>query len=584
MMSNHCTAADLSESPVNLPFGDVNIVIVTDVHSWVAGHGYHEPLMNINYGDVVSFVDLLKEKEPEKDIFFVMNGDFVDGTGLSVPYPPSHLTPILKFMPWDALTIGNHELYEDVNIQHIREGGFVQHWDGHYLTSNTIMADTKEPIGNRFTYLKGKNTGASILTFGFLYDFENNCNSTEVEKVEDVVESDWFVQELQKGGFDAILVLAHMDVENPLVYLLLDAIRGIVGDEMPIQFVTGHTHYRGFKELDQMAVSFEAGRYLDTIGFASFPIKNSSRIAMMKNDTSVNNATDTNATDATTASLFHHVFLDANIETLQSTLGVDEMTTASGSALSSLIKETRQELGLNVIVGCSPTHYYLEHGLDKHDSLWSLYLNSVVTRHFFRANNSKIMIQSTGSFRYDLFDGNVTMDDVIAVTPFEDDIYKVSERTLGLDILRAFGTPNEVQENVTIINGRVVDLPEYAMTGIINNDSYYDLYTQQISIAFIQERLHNATNATPMTPQQAFHDDGRKVTTLSLWLDFVRAHWSCEDPSEIKVYNRWLLVIFSVAAAIIFFGYRLYRHNSIKRRRQGYDNAVAIEEDDGMIL
>ena len=238
------------------------------------------------------------------------------------------LTQILKFMPFNAVNIGNHEHYYNENIEYITEpGGFVDHWNGGYLTSNSLLAETGQPIGSRFTYLNGKKTGVSILTFGFLYNFENHCNMTDVENVEDAVQSDWFINEVTNGQYNAILFLAHMDVQDPLVYVLLNATRNIVGDDMPIQFITGHTHYRGFEILDDYATSFEAGRYLDTIGFVSFPVQKQNttvEISDHRNDTA-------NSTNATTQ--FQHVFLDANLDALKATLGVDDLTTASGSAL-----------------------------------------------------------------------------------------------------------------------------------------------------------------------------------------------------------------------------------------------------------
>lgn len=78
------------ESTIDLPLQDVNILVVTDVHSWVAGHGFHEPGLNADYGDVLSFYQRLKE---EHDVLFVMNGDFMDGTGLST-IPPSVSLPM----------------------------------------------------------------------------------------------------------------------------------------------------------------------------------------------------------------------------------------------------------------------------------------------------------------------------------------------------------------------------------------------------------------------------------------------------------------------------------------------------------
>jgi 2',3'-cyclic-nucleotide 2'-phosphodiesterase (5'-nucleotidase family) len=120
-------------SAVDLPLGDINIVVVTDVHSWVAGHGRNEPepnSHNADYGHVLSFYQRLQQYVIEQnvdgdddkntndknqhpmDLFFFMNGDFMDGTGLST-IPPDKLTPILQHMPWDAVNLGNHELYHN---------------------------------------------------------------------------------------------------------------------------------------------------------------------------------------------------------------------------------------------------------------------------------------------------------------------------------------------------------------------------------------------------------------------------------------------------------------------------------------
>ena len=61
---------------------DINVLIVTDTHSWVGGHGAHESKMNADYGDVLSFYERLRSicASQRKDLFFVMNGDFMDGT------------------------------------------------------------------------------------------------------------------------------------------------------------------------------------------------------------------------------------------------------------------------------------------------------------------------------------------------------------------------------------------------------------------------------------------------------------------------------------------------------------------------
>ena len=112
---------------------------------------YKQPQSNADYGDVVSLYDCLKKTMGIPNLFLVMNGDFMDGTGLSMT-PPTHLTPLLQRMPFDVINMGNHELYQDETVSWIRNE-FVPHWHGRYLTSNSLLADTRQPIGDRFTYL-----------------------------------------------------------------------------------------------------------------------------------------------------------------------------------------------------------------------------------------------------------------------------------------------------------------------------------------------------------------------------------------------------------------------------------------------
>jgi 5''-nucleotidase/2'',3''-cyclic phosphodiesterase and related esterases len=490
----------VQDSPLFLQ--DINFLVVTDVHSWVAGHPHNESL-NADYGDVFSFYERLKNRsmEEEKDLFFVMNGDFMDGTGLST-YPPEYLTPILQQMPWDALNIGNHELYKNETIEYITQpGGFVDFWDGRYLTSNVLLSQSNAPIGERYTFLHGTYSGYTILTFGFLYDFLNNCQITTIETVESVVNSTWFqnVLEGNEENFDAILVLAHMDAFDPLVTVLLDKIRSICGPNMPVQFITGHSHARKFQQLDPFSTSFEAGRYLDTIGFASLSF---------------------NATSAS----FDHIFIDADIAVMKDMLDMPEsesIETKLGRDLTELIVSTQDKLGLNQVIGCSPMTYYVTNSLNEPDSLWGLYVNTIVPRQLFKGSDSKILIQNTGAFRYDLFEGNTTLNDIVTVSPYNDTLYMISEEVNGSDFLRAFGEPNAIDDNAY-----VATLPQLVVSGSIVKDKVYKVYTVEFDVGFVSSRLSLATGRV-LNPLKV---DGQ--TTGTLWLNFIKDHWTCSEEVE----------------------------------------------------
>jgi 2',3'-cyclic-nucleotide 2'-phosphodiesterase (5'-nucleotidase family) len=330
---------------LGLPRGDLQFLVVTDIHGWIAGqHARHEPEMDVDFGALLSFYERLQECAPDDtDWFLLFNGDFMDGTGLST-IPPQYLAPLLQEMPFSALNLGNHEIYFREVVDYLmREGGFVDHWQGTFLASNSDYIrhagtgrEKMIPLGDRYTILEGPNTDTSILVFGFLFNFEDNCNNTRVRTVEDTLQEDWFLDALNNEQYDVIVVLAHMDVVDPLVYTILEAIRGEVGDEMPIQFFTGHTHHRGYETLDPLATSMEAGRYMDTIGFASLSLGG------------------TNHT-----SPFQYEQLDTSIEKLttgvfQNPPGTD-FSTEKGRALTKQLQDTERDLGLlDVLTTCAP--------------------------------------------------------------------------------------------------------------------------------------------------------------------------------------------------------------------------------------
>ena len=116
------------------------MIVLTDVHTWIGGHGRQEPYVNVDYCDVLSFYEHVKEycNQNQIDLWFVSNGDFVHGTGLSRWGDVSSLVPLIEKMPWDALTSGNHELYKDPIVDYmLRPGGWAEWWGSRYLTART---------------------------------------------------------------------------------------------------------------------------------------------------------------------------------------------------------------------------------------------------------------------------------------------------------------------------------------------------------------------------------------------------------------------------------------------------------------
>jgi 2',3'-cyclic-nucleotide 2'-phosphodiesterase (5'-nucleotidase family) len=487
--------------------------------------------LNVDYGHVLSFYQQLKRHcvENNMDLYLVCNGDWIDGTGmcefslravmtdlssqihqhrylagLATNHDASHLINLLEKMPWDAINVGNHELYSAEVIRKMTEpSGFAEWWGSKYLTSNVLI--NEEPMGNYYHVLRGK---FNVLAFGFLYDMMNYATGVglTVREVEAAVQESWFVQALKKEEYDAILILAHMGFDDPLVGVILTKIREVAGD-VPVQFVTGHTHIRNFTLVDEASASFEAGRYLDTIGFVSFPVK--AHAAFIRDDVNASHSV---------GDYFRHRYIDANIETLQQTLGMDNIDTEDGVELSKFIERTRNELGLEEVVGCVPETYMLNKSLDEEGSLWRLFRDEIVPSQF---TQDIVLFISQGMWRYDLIKGEQILDDVIGVSPF-------NETFVALE-----GVPSEVivslNNTLNADNSFFVahpNLPQFILcpsSSFEENGASYTLAVNTFEVDFIRTELEklypDISKISPMT---------LNLTTTDAWIHYIGREHPCK--------------------------------------------------------
>jgi hypothetical protein len=396
-----------------------------------------------------------------------------------------------------------------------RPGGFIDWWDNRHLSSNIVMShNNNEPLSNRYTMLHGKHS--NVLVFGFIYNLSDSSDKVVVESVIDTVHQRWFQNALTKEKYDAVLVMAHMGTDDPSVTVLRDAIRQHTGDRMPIQFITGHTHLRRYAIVDELSTSVEAGRYLDTVGFVSFP----------------NKATVQAAGSNASNNLFQHVFLDANVQTLKETLVVDELTTPSGREVSGFVQRTRQSLGLDKKIGCAPRDFFIDRTLYDEDSLWRVYREQVVPTQLKRdtdGNTNPVIIISQASWRYDIFGGENLYDDIVAVSPFNEPVYKVGELDCS-EVLRLNQTLNA---NATTTFYK--PLPAFILAGTMDpRFSACELYTHHFELESILNALAQKKNVMGTT----FKPIKSHLTSTSIWTSFVLEQWPC--PGDKSVSIPWL--------------------------------------------
>ena len=360
-------------NPEALVFRDVNLLAVTDVHSWLAGGDRESPpgeppvthQLDAGFGDLVSFRERARAAAlaQGKDVFLFDNGDVIDGTGLSNTAPDhiSHLLPLLKDVQHDALTCGNHELYSASTVMALNESGFAR--TGSYVTSNLHWTATGALLGSPYKVLIGPASGVRLLVFGFMYEMslaEGRCTSINVSAVHETVRSSWFVRALHTESADAIVVLAHMDARDSLLRVIVNGIRAVL-PSIPVQIIAGHSHMRQVEPIDSRAIAFEPGNYFNTIGVASFDLPNRATGLPNRARGSVEGSSSSAPAagdDGPTA--FHFLDLDTNRQALASVLNLSATAfpTPAGLALDTKIRQTRVRLGLTRVLGCSSSTFY----------------------------------------------------------------------------------------------------------------------------------------------------------------------------------------------------------------------------------
>ncbi|CAO3564698.1 unnamed protein product [Mortierella alpina] len=408
-----------------LQWGDVNVISTTDTHGWLAGNT-REGSYSADFGDFSSFISHMRDQANHRrqDLLVVDSGDLHDGNGLADATPISGQVsnPIFQKVNYDALAIGNHELY----LPEIAEDtykNFARKWGRKYLTSNTFIKDAHTnktvPIGRLYNKFRMK-FGTRVMSYGFLYNFKGAANNTVLESSN--------VTSL-KEDVDMYLIVGHVPVRWAEAKVVISAIRA-VHPSKPILLFGGHMHIRDFTAYDPRAYGLSAGRFMETIGWMSVSgIRDRScRVeanCVGKNLTVSRRYLDTNLHTYKTHSLAHPK---------------QKFDTWRGRKISLEITKQRKALGISTKLGCAPQDYYLNrYPYSDSRSLLKLVTDEILPFSVIdksRPNPAFVVINS-GSQRFDVSKGAFTVDDTYVVSPFHNDFvfttlpYKAAKNILS---------------------------------------------------------------------------------------------------------------------------------------------------------
>lgn len=373
------------------------------------------PFYSADWGDYVSFARHMRDKAEAQgqDLLVIETGDRVEGNGLWDSSEPKgvYVSEILRQQPVDVMTVGNHELYKQETSE-TELFTTVRDFRGHYLASNVDIVHpvTRDvvPLAPRYKTFRTEQQGIRIVAFGFIFDFDMNCNNTVVQPVEETVREEWFQEAIREADVDLFLVAGHLPVRSREATVLFQAIRSVRW-EIPIQVLGGHFHIRDYVQYDDRAAGLASGRFMETIGFVSIDGLSTSRQAQ---------------TTWGGSPQFRRRYIDNNLRSFYQHTGLDKTSfpTEHGRNTSELIRQARRELSLDRVYGCSPRNLWMSRvPYPSNDSIYTWLAEQVIPETLkddTRKGKPALVVANTGAIRFDLFQGPFTQDSRYILSPF----------------------------------------------------------------------------------------------------------------------------------------------------------------------
>ncbi|GAA5903379.1 Smn1p [Sporobolomyces salmoneus] len=396
-----------------LPWGEVNVLSTTDTHGWLLGHQRNEPSFSGDWGDLFSFVSRMKDEARRRgvDLLLVDSGDRVDGNGLvdAQPAPDPKGSTALSFfsqMPYDLVTTGNHELYRYPVAKFARETlseKFGESWvvSNVNITLENGKSGEKEEVllGNRLRKFETE-MGRKVTAFGPLFDFKAHAPGITVQKPSEMIKEQWFLDAIRDRP-DFFLFAGHMSlrIEPDSEWRSIIAAIRAVHPTTPVLIFGGHHHIRDCVQEDQFSMSLAAGRYMETIGFASLSGLN----------------------DTSKRPRFARRYIDQNRNSYAYHSGREDFDTEQGRTITRELAETAKRFNLTDLYGTSPQDYFLHrYPSTSQHSIFKLLTSEILPTLIRRSDRpyKPCTILNTGSVRFDLFRGPFTRNDQWILLPF----------------------------------------------------------------------------------------------------------------------------------------------------------------------
>ena len=389
---------------------DIIILHTNDVHCGVQD--------SIGYDGLALLKKQLQEKY--KYVFTVDIGDHIQGDTLGILTQGEAIIKIMNKLSYDVAILGNHEF--DYKIDVLKS--LSEKINCGYISTNYCYNKNKTTIFDEYVIKEAGDkkiafiglttpetlTKSYLLTLvdeqgNLMHDFLSGNNNQDLyDKVQKNID------EVRSKGADYVILLAHFGMEGDVLeentsIRLLSHLTGVNA------LLDGHTH---------------------KVYSTTTPDKNGKEVIIAQTGTKLKNIGK--LIIKTNGTIIHEMI--SKVE-LNDDYDASLVETVTRSGVERYVdKETREFIDslfddlsdkLNEIIGYSPFDLLInkDPSDDSHDQLSRNEENTLanlVADAFRSAAASDIVILNAGAVKKDLFEGNITYNDILTILPYSDDI------------------------------------------------------------------------------------------------------------------------------------------------------------------
>ncbi|CAL6105033.1 5'_nucleotidase family protein [Hexamita inflata] len=414
---------------------ELHIIHVSDIHGGIYGHKDQPELGDI--GTLLSYYQRVQQNissNPEAAMLLIGTGDDCEGTALSglSEIKCSEIYKFLTKLPFDMMTVGNHDLSQPASMEFLHD--FQHNFQKKpFVTTNTYYNKTGALFSQPFKYQVMSN-GIRVFMISLMFSpTQNDYQNTFTKNIEQTLRSSWFREILNEYAVksDIFLLNMHIGTIEPESHSTYKTIRALFDEfnyKIPVHVMCAHNHFvfhvvcppiNGV--VDENCISTESGSMLQNIQHVIWTLA----------PQNVTTQAGTSFIGSTAVSVVPFEFDKMIVAQTQAGEGLaarfnipaDKFDTPDAVELRKQVHDKIQEMNLNQVIGFSKFTYVYAKGMHFNDSAQRLWTNALMPALVINKTLQKKCYQFPitrvdSTFRYNIPQGNITLDDAVRIMPF----------------------------------------------------------------------------------------------------------------------------------------------------------------------